>query len=616
MRWPGRTIWDTRVQGVCGVLSAQGEDETAIFVSATFAQVTLSPPRVVINPNRTYSIDAAISSTSRFAISVMPASRRDQIVRLMRVRRRQPNKAEIVGLVLSHDHHGIPFIEGSLQTLFCEVEREVDAGDRKLYIAKVLERRTNPELRGQRPLLFSQVSGGPTRFVEFQKSLRTLLAMSGALDLLKKTFYQLKPPPPANIAANTYEEAGATEEEITTINKYGVLDRGRYLSPPSAPNVVTRKIGVCVVGTGWGSFHCNLVRQASPATRLFVCGQNPDKTARLAKTVKAEDYFLGIERAVADPRVQALILALPHDLHRPAAEMIAAAGKHALVEKPIATNLQDADAMILAARQAGTILMVAEDMHFRPAIREAVRCILEGDIGEPLYFLSHAAGVRRPRGWAAQADRLGGGVLMDMGVHYIRALRLLLGEPDAVFASRAMQIDTKISGEDSVQALFSSDAGWEAHMFLSWSSLRGQLPDIIVAGEKGTIHLWPGASYIDLYPVEPPLIPRMLSFVRPYSLQEKLMRPRFGRVRIPLLKKEGSGYMGEIREFLAAVAEEREPTSPPEDGRRDLEIVLSCYDALAKRGRVIIEPIEALNLPRVLSTDAAEAPVDYSEIRR
>src|SRR6185295_20366877 len=101
MHWPGRTIWDTRVQGICGVLSSQGEGETALFVSATFAQVSLDPPRVVVNPNRTYSIDAAISRTGRFAINVMPASSQEQIIRLMAARRRQPNRADVVGLVLS-----------------------------------------------------------------------------------------------------------------------------------------------------------------------------------------------------------------------------------------------------------------------------------------------------------------------------------------------------------------------------------------------------------------------------------------------------------------------------------------------------------------------------------
>jgi predicted dehydrogenase/flavin reductase (DIM6/NTAB) family NADH-FMN oxidoreductase RutF len=592
MHWPGRTIWDTRVQGVCGILSARGEGEqVAIFVSATFAQVSLSPPLVVVNPNRTFSIEPAINRHRRFAINVMPASSRDQIIRLMSVRRRQPDRAEIVGLTFSDEEPDIPAINGALQTLYCEVEDDIDAGDRKLYIARILSSHFGPAFKSQRPLLFSEVAGGPRKAITLQKSLRTVLAVSGGLDLLKKSFYRLKPPPPPNIAFNTYEEAGATEQEIALINSHGVLDRSKYLTPPRKANIVTKKLGVCVVGTGWGSFHCDLIRQASPAARLFVCGQNPQKTERLAKRVNAEDFFLGIERAVADPRVQALILALPHDLHRAAVEMIADAGKHALVEKPIATNLHDADAMIQSMRRVGRILMVAEDMHFRPAIRETVRCIREGQIGEPLYFMSNAAGVRRPRGWAAQADRLGGGVLMDMGVHYVRALRLLLGEPDAVFASRAMQIDTKISGEDSVQAVFSSSAGWEGHMYLSWSSPRGLLPDIIVAGSEGTIHLWPGSAYVDLFPVAPPLIPRLLSFVRPYWLQEKLMRPQLGRVRISLPEKEGSGYLSEIREFLAAVTEERDPASPPEDARRDLEIVLTCYDALAKSAKVSIAPV-------------------------
>lgn len=576
------------MQGICGILSARGEDETAMFVSATFAQVTLSPPRVVVNPNRTYSIETAISRTSRFAINVMPASSRDLIIRLMKVRRRQPQRGEIVDLVVREDEHEIPFIEGALETLFCEVEHAVDAGDRKLYVSRVLESRMNPELLNEKPLLFSAVSGGPVRFIGFQKSLRTVLARSGGLDVLKKSFYKLKPPPPPNIALNTYEEAGATEDEIATINQYGLLDQSRQLQPPPTARSVTKTLGVCVVGTGWGSFHCNLVRQASPAAKLFVCGRNPEKTARLAKAVNAEDHFIGIEQAVADSRVQALILALPHDVHRSAVEMIAAAGKHALVEKPIATNLADADAMILAARHAGTILMVAEDMHFRPAIKESVKRILAGDVGEPLYFFGNAAGIRRPRGWAAQAERMGGGVLMDMGVHYVRALRLLMGEPNNAIATRAMQIDTKISGEDSVQVVFSSAAGWEGHMFLSWSSMRGHVPDIVIAGEKGTLHLWPSASFIDLYPIDPPLVPRLLSLVRPYWLQEKLMRPQFGRVRIRLPEAEGSGYPGEIREFLAAVAEERQPVSPPEDGRRDLEIVLRCYEALKLGQRVSI----------------------------
>lgn len=351
-------------------------------------------------------------------------------------------------------------------------------------------------------------------------------------------------------------------------------------------------MGICVVGTGaWGSYHCGLVRRADPSARLFVCGRNAERAAAIARAVRAEGVFTELESGLADPRVQAYTLALPHDLHRPAVEAVAAAGKHALVEKPIATALDDADAMIAAARRAGIVLMVAEDMHFRPAVREAASRIRQGYLGEPLYLLAHGGGLYRPQGWKAQKERAGGGVLMDVGVHYVRGLRLLMGEPDAVFASRAMQMNTKMSGEDSVQLLFSSKLGWEAHMLLSWTSPRGHLPDIVIAREKGTLHLWPGERHIDYYPTAPRPLTELISYVRPYWLQEKLRRPVHQRVRIALPDREATGYVAEIREFLSAIRENREPVTGPEDARRDVEIVLPGYDALQRRDRVEISPL-------------------------
>src|SRR5262249_48977683 len=148
-----------------------------------------------------------------------------------------------------------------------------------------------------------------------------------------------------------------------------------------------------------------------------------------ASSVKADGYFTDFDRAVGDPRVQAVVLVLPHDEHRRAAETALAAGKAVLVEKPIATTLADADAMLKSAEQSDAVLMVAEDLLFRPTVLEAMRRIAGGDVGEPLYLLGHGGGVMRPRGWKADPVRSGGGVLMDIGVHYVRALRLLMGEP-------------------------------------------------------------------------------------------------------------------------------------------------------------------------------------------
>ncbi len=147
-----------------------------------------------------------------------------------------------------------------------------------------------------------------------------------------------------------------------------------------------------------------------------------------------------------------------------------------------------------------------------------------------------------------------------------------------------------MSGEDSAQIFFSSKIGWEAHLLCSWSTQRGHLPDIVVAGEKGTLHLWPGARFLDYYPVAPRPLTRLLSYVRPYSLQARLIRPGLQRVRIQLADKEGAGYLGEMQEFLTAIIQGRPPVTPPEDGRRDLEIVLSCYQSLDSKTLRTIPP--------------------------
>ena len=580
MNYPGRTIWDTRIQSICGILTAAGPQEVEIYFSASFAPLSLEPPRVVVNPNRTYPIDEAIQSTRRFAINVLASDQLALAVKLVKMPRRLGGKAALLDLDICQGHSEIPFIKDCLRTLFCEVEREIPSGDRKLLVARVLHTNSSEKFATQRPLLFGEVTSGGAKFPRAKKQIRAVAVKTGLLDAAKSLALRLRQPPPADIAKTTYEMAGATEAEIEQLKSFGLKDTGRYLNPPAMPSIVRNRIGICVVGTGWGAFHCETIRKANPNARLFVCGRDPRRTERLAKAVRAESFFVDLEEAASDPRVQALTLALPHDLHRTSVEIVVNAGKHALVEKPIATTLADADAMIAAAQKAGTILMVAEDMHFRPVIREAVRCLSAGDLGEPLHMLVHGGGIREPSGWAATKDRMGGGVMIDIGVHYVRAMRLLMGEPNQVFTSRAMQIHTKIEGEDSVQVLFSSDLGWQVHMLLSWSTQRGNLPDIVLAGSSGTFHLWPGARFFDYYPVEPRILTRAVSFVRPRSLQDKLMRPSLQQVRRSVKDSDPTGYRGEFEEFIAAVSENRPPVTTPQDARRDLEIILAAYESL------------------------------------
>ena len=87
MRQPARTIWDTRVQAVCSIISAADLPETELWMCGNFGQCSLEPPRVIINPNRLYPIEPVIRRERRFAINVASRDQRDAVIRAIRAGR-------------------------------------------------------------------------------------------------------------------------------------------------------------------------------------------------------------------------------------------------------------------------------------------------------------------------------------------------------------------------------------------------------------------------------------------------------------------------------------------------------------------------------------------------
>ena len=203
MRWPGRTIWDTRVQSVCGILSADSGDGPTLYASASFAQVSLDPPRVAVNLNRTYALEAAVGKERRFAINVVAVGQSRLVYRLMQMRRRQSRKAELLGIEIARDSLQIPYIVDALRNIFCEVEHVLDSGDRRLYISRVIESRANHALAAQRPALFRDVMEAGSRFARARRLGRTVLALSGVRDLGRRALSGRLPPTPQALARAT-----------------------------------------------------------------------------------------------------------------------------------------------------------------------------------------------------------------------------------------------------------------------------------------------------------------------------------------------------------------------------------------------------------------------------
>jgi predicted dehydrogenase len=143
------------------------------------------------------------------------------------------------------------------------------------------------------------------------------------------------------------------------------------------------------------------------------------------------------EAVVGMDGIDAVDVCLPTPLHRPVAEAALTAGKHVLLEKPIALTLDDADAIGDAARATGRVLMVGHVLRYMPEIVEMRRLLDAGELGAPL--AASALRLSAPPDWNQWMldPAKSGGVLVDMMVHDFDVLNAILGPAQTVIARAA-----------------------------------------------------------------------------------------------------------------------------------------------------------------------------------
>ncbi len=155
---------------------------------------------------------------------------------------------------------------------------------------------------------------------------------------------------------------------------------------------------------------------------------------------------------LALPEIQAVSVAVPNYLHAPIVLDALAAGKHVLVEKPMAVNLTQALEMEAAAKRAGRVLMVGFNSRFRSDVVKLRKLVVAGELGE-IYFASTGYLRRRgyPSGWFTVKAESGGGPVVDIGIHVMDFTRYVMGSPKPV--SVVAQIERKFGAcavEDGV----------------------------------------------------------------------------------------------------------------------------------------------------------------------
>ncbi len=226
------------------------------------------------------------------------------------------------------------------------------------------------------------------------------------------------------------------------------------------------RIGVAGLGRAFTLMLPTFV--ADPRVRL-VAGADGRASAReqFAATTGARAYG-DVASLVADAGVDAVYIATPHGLHAEHAIQAARAGKHVLVEKPMAMTLAEADAMIAAARDARVALVVGHSHSFDAPVLRARELIDAGAIGRvrmiaAQYYTDFVYRLRRPEELAPE----GGGAIWSQAAHQVDIVRLLAGARATTVRAYAGAFDRERPLEGAYGALLGFDGGAFASLVYS-----------------------------------------------------------------------------------------------------------------------------------------------------
>lgn len=209
---------------------------------------------------------------------------------------------------------------------------------------------------------------------------------------------------------------------------------------------------------------------------------------------------------LADPRVEAVLVCSASVEHRPHVELAARHGRHVLCEKPIATTLEDAEAMVTACAEAGVQLHLAYPARFLPLVARARRAVRDGRLGELIGLVGGNRG-RPPLppsypSWITDPVAAGGGALLDHSVHVTDAMRHVSGLEVVEVSAEAGDLLWDCGVDDLALVSLRFDNGAVGSVDPSWSVPADHPWDydffLRLLGTEGSLDLTGGAESVQL----------------------------------------------------------------------------------------------------------------------
>lgn len=348
------------------------------------------------------------------------------------------------------------------------------------------------------------------------------------------------------------------------------------------------RVRVGIIGSKFAAdLHASAYRRCPYAEVVAVASKSQQSARAFADRHAIADAFGDYRAMLARDDVDLVSVCVPNHLHCEAALACAAAGKHMICEKPMATSAEDARDMLAAARQADVRLMYAEDWIFAPALVRAREIVEEGALGELLYLKAKEthSGTHSP--YAQSRETCGGGAMIHLGIHPLGWVCAMKRPHRVVEVSACCSGGGEknlkhkdYGGEDWAVATLTFDDGTHALVEGNYITVGG-LDDVVeLYGMKGVVK-------VNLSQGSPISVYSQGGYE--YAIEKADMTTGWTRPAVD--EERALGYYAEIAHFVDCVRNGREPAAGVrgEDGLEAMVLCEAAYRSAATGATVRIE---------------------------
>ncbi|MFH1761298.1 MAG: Gfo/Idh/MocA family oxidoreductase [bacterium] len=262
---------------------------------------------------------------------------------------------------------------------------------------------------------------------------------------------------------------------------------------------MTDKVKLCVIGCGaFAGFYSSILKRFRNV-ELYFCSRSMGKARDFCERFNGKGVFCGIKEA-AESQVHAFLVFTPHHVHLENVELLSKTGRYILLQKPIAGSLEHAEQIVKICEREKAKVMMAENYWFNPGIRRAKALLDAGTIRKPIFLYAQSISSLIPTGWRTKKAEMGGGILVDLGIHFLSAFQYLFGPPDKVQADLPEFKIPGLEGESAISVYAKMTGGMNCCLNLSWGIKGGARRKVFInlTGDNGEIIINFGSRFLIL----------------------------------------------------------------------------------------------------------------------